>query len=436
VGALLRIVRRRLESDYGDVWIEGEVADLARPRSGHLYFALRDETSDAALRAVMWRSDAQRIRFVLEDGARVRARGNLTIYEARGTFQLRVTRLEEAGQGDLARRFEQIRARLEAQGLLDESRKRPLPVMPRHVGVVTSRDGAALRDILEVLRKAVPTRITLSYCAVQGEGAPAEIEAALDRLAELEGPEVVLVARGGGSGDDLWAWNEERVAQAIARHPVPVISGVGHQVDVTIADLVADRRAATPTEAASIAVPEGAAVTRRLSDLSSRLERAARVGLREQRAELDAVIAAMPPGDRLLDGSRQKVDDLLRVVEGALRSRLAGATRVRGDLDGRLSRVHPQAQLERRRAAVAGLRGRLTRWSSAELPKRRARLGRAAAALNAMSPLEVLSRGYALARRKDGVLVTDAKAVSVGDSLEVTLKQGSLECQVTSASKD
>jgi exodeoxyribonuclease VII large subunit len=352
------------------------------------------------------------------------------LYEVRGTFQMRVTHLEEAGRGDLRRRFEQVRARLEAEGLLEEARKRRLPHMPRHVGVVTSRDGAALRDILKVLSKAVPVRLTLAHAAVQGETAPAEIAAALARLGALPGLEVVIVARGGGSADDLWAFNDERVARAIAEHLVPVISGVGHQVDVTIADLVADRRAATPTEAAALAVPERGAAARAVSDLVGRLARAARSDLRHRRVGLEATRRGLPDGARLLDRPRQKLDELGRSSETSLRASLRGHDTRRASLEGRLLRLHPESRLQRRRATLGLLRGRVAAGASASIANRRARLGQAAAALEAMSPLKVLSRGYALTRRPDGALVTDAGTVAVGDEVEVTLRRGRLDCRV------
>jgi exodeoxyribonuclease VII large subunit len=425
------MVRRRLEGHYANLWVEGEITDLARPRSGHIYFSLRDDEDDAALRAVMWASDARRLTFKPAEGQRVRARGTLTLYEARGSFQMRVARLVEAGDGELRRRFEMVRARLQAQGLLDESRKRPLPPAPRRVGVVTSRDGAALRDILKVLADRVPLSVLLVHAAVQGETAPGEIVAALKMLSQVPSVEVVIAGRGGGAADELSAWNDESVAMAMAAHPVPVISAVGHQTDVTIADLVADCRAATPTEAAMLIVPARAEAVKSITQLTTRLRRAMPRRLSVERAGYVALRGRLPEGWRLLDGPRQKADEQVRRLEEALRGQVSRRRRLHQEVQLRLVRLHPRARIERRRAVWSATSLRLRHWMSRESERRRSHLGRLVARLDSLSPLHVLSRGYAAVRSPTGEVVTRAEQVEVGDDIAVHLRQGKLDCTVT-----
>jgi exodeoxyribonuclease VII large subunit len=431
VAALLKEVRRRLENEFDERWVEGELSEVFRSQAGHLYVTLRDEKEDASLRVVMWSTDVRRLRVQPEAGKLVRVWGTLTLYSPRGAFQMRATRLVEAGAGDLKRRFEQALARLAAKGLLAPERKRPIPATPRQIGLVTSRDGAALRDILKVLRDRLPVRVVLAHSSVQGEAAPAAIVEALTRLAESTEVEVIIVGRGGGSADDLSAWNDERVALAVAACPVPVISAVGHETDTTLVDLVADARAATPSEAAMMALPGRTDLLRALSGLNTRLTLSTRVEMRHQRALLAALGSRLPEGERLLDLRRQKLDDLTRAAEASIRERLARAVRRHDRLESRMVRQHPGAELERSRVLVGRLSGRLERWSASELEHRRARLGRAAASLQALSPLHVLGRGYALVRRsEDGSLVSESAQVAAGDRVEVRLSQGLLDCEV------
>lgn len=410
VKALVRRVRTRLETEFRDVWVEGEIADLARPRSGHLYFSLHDEGGDAALRAVMWASDARRLRFDPDDGTLIRARGTLTIYEVRGAFQMRVVEMEVVGEGDLRRQFEKVKARLEKQGLLQPERKRPLPALPRRIGVVTSRDGAALRDIVKVLADRFQVSVVLCHTTVQGSTAPGEIVSALSCIAAVDDVEVVIVGRGGGSGDDLWAWNDEVVALAIAKHPVPVITAIGHETDVTIADLVADRRAATPSEAAMLAVPDVLTVQRSVTNFTLRLANASRFALQRRRTRLEGFERRLPGKAQLLDDRLQRLDELSGSVEAHIRPLIMSARSRHHAREVRLASLHPKAQLEQDRA----------------------RLSKAAAALHALSPLDVLGRGYSLTKRPDGQAVTKADEVSRGDRLEVTLHEGEVDCEVLS----
>jgi exodeoxyribonuclease VII large subunit len=282
------VARGVVESVLPPLRVAGEVANFTRARSGHCYFSLRD--SAAQLRCVMWREEARRLPTLPQEGMQVRALGRLTIYEARGEFQLVVSDLQAEGEGLWKLAFEQLHARLAAEGLTAPERKRPLPRCPLRVGVVTSPDGAALRDILSVIRRRAPwTEVVLAGCRVQGDGAAAEIAAAVERLGTLPGVEVLIVGRGGGSIEDLWAFNEEPVARAIAAAPVPVVSAVGHETDYTISDLVADLRAPTPSAAAEAVVPDGGVLRREVAGLRARIVDCTRERIAESRDALSDV---------------------------------------------------------------------------------------------------------------------------------------------------
>jgi exodeoxyribonuclease VII large subunit len=383
-----RAVRFELEGNWADVWIEGELGDVSRAGSGHVYFTLCDEKEPAQLRGVMFKSDARRAKARLEGGARVRMRGTLSLYEARGSFQLIARLAVPAGDGDLAAQFERVRKQLEAEGLFDVARKRPLPRLPRVVGVVTSAQGAALHDVVRVASGRCPVRIVVSDCRVQGESAPASIVAALEAVQRLPGLDVVIVTRGGGSAEELGAFNDERVARAVAACRVPVVSGVGHEVDVSICDLVADVRAATPSNAAELVVPDREALLRALEASARGLERA---------------------------------------MEGRL-----GAERLKLErLSGRARRHDPRAQLGRDRRALEALGTRLAGTARRWLHDRHARLGQLTARLDAMSPLAVLARGYAIAlSERTGRAVVSADDVEVGEHLRVRLSEGELRARV------
>jgi exodeoxyribonuclease VII large subunit len=394
VSEITRRVKDRLETDEGlrDIWVEGEVSNWVRSRAGHCYFTLKD--ADAAIRAVMWRTTANRLSFIPQDGEAVRAHGYVSVYEPQGQYQFYVDAVQATGQGALYLEFEALKARLAAEGLFEVERKRPLPPMPACIGVVTSPTGAALRDILNVLRRRWPlVQVLHAPTLVQGERAPAQIVAALHSLyARAEAgsePKValIIVARGGGSIEDLWAFNDERVARAIVASPVPVISGVGHETDFTIADFCADLRAPTPSAAAEVAVPNRAEIEGLLAALWAALEDSWQQRLVRAHATLDVqrqFLARLSPRGRV-DGSRQRVDELGRRIERA------------GD--------HRLALLWER---VMGLERRLM----------------------GLNPLAILERGYAVVRREDGGLVRSASEVQVGEEIDVRVSDGRLLAQV------
>jgi len=387
VAELLSGVCGLMEDAVGRVWVSGEISNLRRPASGHAYFTLKD--GEAQLRAALFRGAARRLVFEPEDGLEVLACGDLTVYAARGDLQLVVRALEPRGEGALQVAFEQLRRRLEAEGLFDPAAKRPVPARPRRVGVVTSATGAALRDVLRVAaERHAATPLLLAPTRVQGEGAEHEIAAALAAVAGRPGVDVVLLVRGGGSLEDLQAFNQEAVARAIRAAPVPVICGVGHEVDVTIADLAADRRAPTPSAAAAAAVPDG---------------RSLRAGLAETTRRLAAAVQAR-----------------LAILDGRLRREGAA-----------LRRLAPRQRLALPATRLAGARRALRAAWETDLDRRAARLGAATGRLDGLSPLAVLSRGYALVQHEDdGRVVRAADEVAPGDALRIRLGSGELSARV------
>ena len=402
-----RSVKEMLEDYLPPVWISGEVANWLAHRSGHRYFTLKDET--AQLRCVMWRSDARRLPIDLEDGMNVRVFGGLTLYEARGEYQLTVRQVEAKDAEGLWRlAFEKLRKKLDAEGLLDPRRKRPLPRFPRTVGIVTSTSGAALKDILSVLRRRAPwTRVVVRACRVQGEGAAAEIADAIRVLAASGRVDVMIVGRGGGSIEDLWAFNEEPVARAIADCPLPVISAVGHEVDLTIADLVADLRAPTPSAAAEAVVQDGAVLRDVLRVLPARLSRSLR-GAVERRA--------------------RRIAEAGRLLQRAVRGRLSPLA----DRIGRTEERMERALLGR----LGPLGDRIRRTDDAmeralhrSVERRRHAAGSLAARLHALSPLAVLSRGYAVARAEDGRVLRTVSDFPPGTDFTLRLSDGAVRAR-------
>jgi len=387
VGAVVAGVRRLLEERVGSLWVVGEVSNLRRPASGHLYFTLKD--AEGQLRAALFRGSARRLAFEPEDGLEVLVYGELTVYGERGELQIIVRELEPRGAGALQVAFEQLRRRLEAEGLFDAARKRALPRVPRRVGIATSASGAALRDVLEVARRRLPgLPLRLAACRVQGLGAEHEVVEALAALARHGDVDVILLVRGGGSLEDLQPFNSELLARAIADCAIPIVAGIGHETDVTIADLVADARAPTPSAAAELAIPDARSLANQLARQRDRLTRGMRVALERQRAAWrarDAALRAHAPAQRVAVG-RERLDAARRVLARAI---------------------------------------------SGELARRRARLAQRAAALDSLSPLAVLGRGYGLVRRsRDGAIVRDACDAPLGEALDVRVARAELAVTV------
>lgn len=432
VAELTAAIRGALESGFGDIWVEGEISNCRLWNTGHLYFTLKDST--AQIKAVMFRSAVRYLKFKPEDGLHVVARGRLGVYDPKGEYQLVCEHLEPHGLGALQLAVEQLKKQLHAEGLFDQARKRPLPALPRIIGIVTSLDGAAIHDIIKVLRRRHPNaRLLIRPTRVQGEGAEADIARALGAIVRVPGVDVVIVGRGGGSLEDLQAFNHEAVARAIAASPAPVISAVGHESDVTIADLVADLRAPTPSAAAEMVVSAKEEFGARIDRLSHRLQAAARAGLQRRRAAVHGLTSRRGLAGwhaRLAMRGRHAAElthQLRRASTAHLarRDRLYRALRLRlesRDLRRRLSDV-------RRRLAAAD--GRLGAAGQTVRHRARSRLSSMAGRLGNLSPLAVLARGYAVCWNESRTaIVRRAAAVAPGDRVRVTLHEGELECDV------
>lgn len=453
VAELVHRAHRCIEHNFNGVCVEGEVTNLRIVTSGHAYFTLRDP--EALLPVAMWRSALARLRFKLQDGQRIRVHGRPGIYAAQGKFQLYAERAEPAGQGALLLQLEQLKARLAAEGLFARERKRPLPPWPHTIGVVTSASGAAIHDILKVARRRCPVRILLAPAQVQGDDAPASIVRALTRLQRMPGVEVIILGRGGGASEDLWAFNDEAVARAVAACRVPVVSAVGHEVDTTICDHVADLRAATPSHAAELVVPDrnaslhqlaqlrrrlGLAAKRRLLNEQSRRERAThrlqvlarRIFLAPRRrlANLVARLEALHPRRRLDDRRKRLAALLARLHQQHPRHRLARARTRLAAAALALDRQHPRHRLALARARLAAAHLALAQRGPQLGAPARLRLAAAASALHALSPLAVLARGFAVVHDPHGKVLRDAADTNPGDELDIRLATGSLRTRV------
>ena len=420
-----------MEERFPAVWVEGEISNFKVYGSGHAYFTLKDET--AQLRAVLFRTRARRIRFEPKDGLHVMAFGSVEIYAQRGEYQLVVELLEPKGLGALQLAFEQLKARLHAEGLFSAARKRPLPRFPRKIGIVTSPSGAALRDMLRVIgRRFGAIHIVVAPARVQGEGAAAEVAQGIRELNALGGVDVIIVGRGGGSLEDLWAFNDEMLARTIAASKIPVISAVGHEVDFTIADFVADVRAATPSNAAELVVKEKRAVVESLADLSVRLRRGIGRALAAHRDRLERTRGRRvltDPARPLRDLDRRLDDARARLRQAALAAIARGEHRV--ELAGRsLRALSPVARTLNGRRALTDLHGRLARGLRQTLDRSHHSLGVAAGRLDSLSPLAVLGRGYSLTLTPARRIVRSWREVSAGDAVRVLLHEGSLDCRV------
>jgi exodeoxyribonuclease VII large subunit len=433
VSELTAEVRALLETTWADVWVEGEISNCRVWNTGHIYFSLKDP--NAQLRAVMWKTAARSLRFKLEDGQHVLAHGRLNVYEPKGEYQLLCTDIEPRGLGARQLALDQLKKRLQAEGLMDTARKRPLPALPRKIGIVTSIDGAALRDILTVLRRRYPNaHIVIAPARVQGDTAAADIARALDEIGRVEGVDVVITGRGGGSVEDLWAFNEEPVARAIVRCPVPVISAVGHEIDVTLSDLVADLRAPTPSAAAEMVVAAKNEFVARIDTLADRLaagaDRRVQAGFQAlQRLEVKPAYAGFP--GRLALRSRH-VTELQMALQRGGAEHISRRQRVFQALRLRLEALDLRRTLGRVEARLSQVNARLQAAMIREYHGAEAQFGSLAARLESLSPLAVLGRGYAVcwdAGRER--ILRDADAVGDGDGVRVTLHRGELRCIVT-----
>jgi exodeoxyribonuclease VII large subunit len=432
VSELTARLKQVIEQGFSSIVVEGEISNCRRWSSGHLYFTLKDDY--AQIRAVVFRATAQRMKFVPEDGTHIVVRGRLSLYEIKGEYQLICDALEPLGLGALQLAFDQLKRRLQQEGLFDAGRKRPLPVFPRRIGVVTSLDGAAVRDILRVLIGRNPTaRVVIRPARVQGDGAAIEIVRALRAVVRVPQIDVVIVGRGGGSAEDLWAFNDEGLARAIAACPVPVISAVGHEVDFTIADFVADVRAATPSNAAEIVVDRADNFFGRIAQAEQRLVAALRhaTGRRWQQGDrLRARLDRWPTSVVMRDRDRHELG--LR-LERRMGDRLRRARRQFEDLRRRLERRDVRRVTADLRTRLVGADGRLRAAALRRRLAAEARAGTLAGRLDSLSPLAVLARGYAVCWNESRTrIIRSSQAVRQGDGVHVTLSEGELACRVES----
>ncbi len=428
VSTLNRLARQALESRFPLLWVSGEISNLRRPASGHLYFALKDE--GAQVDCVMFRGRAQLLPFRLQDGLRVEARALVTLYEARGGFQLNVEALRHAGIGALFEAFARLRTKLEHEGLFAPERRLPLPRFPRRIGIVTSLQAAALRDILAALARRAPHLPVVIYpTPVQGEEAAANIAGAMRNAASRDECDVVLVARGGGSIEDLWAFNEEVVARAIDACTIPVVTGIGHETDTTIADLVADCRAATPTAAAELASAGYVEAQGELRRLATAMPTEMRRRLQERMQRIDLLGRRLVhPGERL-GRLRAETAHLATRLGTGLRQRIGSRFSDLQRLQARFALCRPDLRHARRDLDELAMRLRTS--ASTGLSRQAGRVAQLAASLDHLSPQAVLQRGYSLVRKTDGSIVRDASKLAVAESLHLTFGSGAAEAQVT-----
>ena len=428
VSQLNRQARSLLESHFDFVWVEGEVSNFAAPSSGHWYFSLKD--GNAQVRCAMFRGRNQRLRFTPENGEHVRLRCRVSLYEGRGEFQLIVEHMEQAGAGALQAAFEKLKAKLLAEGLFDPQRKKPLPESVSHLGVVTSPTGAAIHDILTVLKRRCPAiEVSILPVAVQGEGAASEIARAIEQANrwQAEGKislDALIVGRGGGSLEDLWAFNEEIVARAIADSELPIVSAVGHEVDFSIADMAADHRAPTPSAAAELLSPDQREQMERLKKLEADLVRLIRRKLADAQTRLDHLRARLKhPGAQLREQS-QRLDELEQRLILAQKNLLARKRSELALLESRLHASSPLPRIQRMQTELQTLQQRMENAMQAKLQVAKSQLAHLAGMLDSLSPLATLARGYAIVTDDKGSVVTDASTVEIGSQLEARLAKG------------
>ena len=436
VSELTGLLRTSIEEQFSDILLEGEISNLRAPGSGHVYCTLKDKTSQ--IRAVLFRSSAVRLRFALQEGMHVIVRGRLTVYELRGEYQIVLDTVEPKGIGALQLAFEQLKERLAAEGLFDQDRKKPVPAFPRTVGIVTSLTGAAVRDILTVLRRRWPTlHILIAPVQVQGESAGRQIAEALSALNDWGAVDVIIVGRGGGSLEDLWSFNEEIVVRAIAASKAPVVSAVGHEIDVTLADFVADLRAPTPSAAAEAVVPVLADILERLRELTVRTGQVMLRHCAFERQRLDAGIRGVADVRFRLQEVAQRTDDMVdRLREMVQQILTAGRERIhvaQRDLSG----LNPILVIKQGLATVPQFSKRLEGQMGAVLAQHRHRIHATLAQLNTLSPLAILGRGYCILHTVPaGQILHRANDVKVGQEIVAQLARGQLSCLVTRVCDD
>lgn len=431
VSELNHQVKHLLEASFLQVWVEGELSSLSRPSSGHWYFSLKDKKCQ--IRCAMFRGFNQRVREIPKEGDQVRIRGKVTLYENRGDFQIIVEQIEPAGAGALQQAFEALKAKLQREGLFDAGRKKPLPTLPRHIGIVTSPTGAAVHDILTVLARRCPSiPVTLYPTAVQGKAATSSIVRAIESANAHGVADLLIIGRGGGSLEDLWCFNEEAVARAIAASALPTVSAVGHEVDVTIADFVADLRAPTPSAAAEKVSPDQSAWIKQLRESELRLAGATGRALARMGTSLRHLAARLRDPRRELMDKAQRMDELDVRLGKAIRQRVERSGTRANHLAQRLTLQSPARRLADSQNSLKILDERLTSSISQRLDRQNSQLEHLAQTLNVVSPLATLGRGYAIVQDEHGGIIRDADRLKAGDSVTARVSKGRIEAKVTS----
>jgi exodeoxyribonuclease VII large subunit len=429
VSDITREIRTVLEVTFDELWIGGEISNFKRHSSGHIYFTLKDE--NAAISGAFFRQWNRFLSFAPNDGDAVLIHGRISVYEPRGSYQIIVDRMEPAGEGARKVQLEALKAKLAAEGLFDPDRKRPLPAFPKVIGVATSPTGAVIRDILNVTRRRFPNvHILLAPCRVQGEGADQEIARAIRDLNRDGRPDVLIVGRGGGSMEDLWSFNEEIVCRAIAKSKIPVVSAVGHETDTTLADMVADLRAPTPSAAAELVVQNQAELLARVQEAGVRLAWSIRRELQAYTQTVDMLRERLRDPKQRLQEQAQRIDELNVRIESAMRWTLQRQLREVQTAQLRLRENNPRKALEKKRLQVDRLAASLAGSISVLRTQWRGRLEREVGRLHALSPLGVLGRGYAITFDESGRVLDDAARVQPGDQVSIRLHKGKLKTRV------
>lgn len=429
VSQLNRRAKMLLETQLPLLWIEGEISNLSQPSSGHWYFTLKD--SAAQIRCAMFKGRNSRVRFAAQHGQQVLVRAKVSLYEGRGDYQLIVEHMEEAGIGALQRAFDELKYKLEQEGLFLEEHKKPLPTQPKRVALITSPTGAAVQDMVSVFARRYPLiDLVILPVAVQGVEAPAQIARAINMACRMRNIEAIIVGRGGGSLEDLWAFNEEVVARAIFASKIPLVSAVGHETDFTIADFVADSRAPTPSAAAELLSPDREEILAAFEGHEALLEEALWRKLDTSRQKLEHLRARLRhPGDRL-NGWAQQLDNLEIRLTRAIQSQLHKQQHLLQQLNLRQSQFHPQEKLQQLQQQLNNAQQRLLHESDINLQTQKQRLAKASELLDSVSPLRTLKRGYAMVTDSDNGVLTDTKNVNIGDNIQAQLANGKLTCTV------